>query len=98
MNLQTYIGHSIINPLTHQTIPLFIDDELVEWNDTTHNAVKVTPYHDVDDYECGKRHHLPGKLVIDTTGKMTAECGMYSGQDRFIVRKKVIEQLKQAGL
>ena len=58
----------------------------------------VTPYHDVDDYECGKRHQLPGKIVIDNTGKMTAECGVYSGQDRFIVRKKVVEQLKQAGL
>ena len=93
-----YLNQTILNPLTHQAIPLFIDDELVEWNDTTHNAVKVTPYHDFDDYECGRRHHLPSKLVIDQTGRMTSECGVYAGQDRFTVRKKVIEQLRQAGL
>lgn len=62
------------------------------------NAVKITPYHDFDDYECGLRHNLKGKVIIDEQGRMTKECGIFAGQDRFIVRKKVVEELKRKGL
>lgn len=62
------------------------------------NAVKITPYHDFDDYECALRHHLPGKTVICADGTMSKECGVYAGQDRFVVRKKVVEELKRKGL
>lgn len=77
---------------------MFIDDELVQIEGDVMNAVKITPCHDFEDYECGQRHHLPMKMVISRDGTMTKECGVYAGQDRLIVRKKVIEELRRKGL
>ena len=79
-------------------MPMFVDDELVKVEGEVMNAVKITPFHDFDDYECGKRHNLPGRKVINEDGTMTNECGIYAKQDRFVVRQKVIEELKRKGL
>ena len=57
-------------------------------------AVKVTPFHDARDYECGKRHSLPMIQVIGYDGTMTHHAGSYSSLNRFAARERVIEDLK----
>lgn len=60
--------------------------------------VKVTPYHDPNDYEIGRRHDLPGVRVIDFDGRMTAEAGPgFEGLDRFEARRRVVERLEAEG-
>lgn len=62
-------------------------------------VVKVTPAHDPKDFECGLRHNLPEREVIDKDGRM---CGSiderYKGLDRFEARKKIVEELKEMEL
>lgn len=60
--------------------------------------VKVTPFHDPNDYEIGRRHDLPGVRVIDFDGRMTAEAGAdFEGLDRFEARRRVVERLEAEG-
>ena len=60
--------------------------------------VKVTPFHDPNDYEIGRRHDLPGVRVIDFDGRMTAEAGAdFEGLDRFEARRRVVERLAAEG-
>jgi valyl-tRNA synthetase len=61
-------------------------------------AVKITPAHDPNDFEAGKRHNLPSVKVIDENGKMTAEAGRFAGLDRFEARKRVVAELETLGL
>lgn len=60
--------------------------------------VKVTPFHDPNDYEIGRRHDLPGVRAIDFDGRMTAEAGPdFEGLDRFEARRRVVERLEAEG-
>src|SRR5207245_10037460 len=61
-------------------------------------VVKITPAHDPNDFEAGKRHNLPKIKVIDENARMTQEAGRYAGLDRFDARKKVVADLEQLGL
>jgi valyl-tRNA synthetase len=61
-------------------------------------AVKVTPAHDPNDFEMGRRHDLAQIVVIGEDGRMTDEAGPYAGQDRFAARRAVVEQLEAEGL
>ena len=58
----------------------------------------MTPAHDPNDFEIGRRHRLPSVVVIGEDGKMTAEAGKYEGLDRFDCRKAVLRDLADAGL
>ncbi len=87
---------SVRLPLTGREIPIILDD-LADPEFGT-GAVKVTPAHDLNDFECGKRHGLKSIRVIDETGTMTAEAGDYAGLDRFAARKRVVEDLEKAGV
>jgi valyl-tRNA synthetase len=60
-------------------------------------VVKVTPAHDLNDFEAGRRHNLPKIKVIDENARMTAAAGPYAGLDRFQARKQVVAALEQAG-
>ena len=75
----------------------FIRDEFVDPEFGT-GAVKVTPAHDPNDFEMGRRHELAAISVIDEDGKMTAEAGPYVGRDRFDARRALVEQLDAEGL
>lgn len=79
-----------------ETIPLLLDDILVDMNFGT-GAVKVTPAHDQDDYEAGKRHNLPCVNVIDTKGYISVE-GEFKNMHRFECRDKLVASLEQKGL
>ena len=89
-------GIGIRLPLTDRTIPIVFDHHVEK--DFGTGALKVTPSHDRNDYEIGKRHDLPLLKVMDEHGVMNEAAGAYQGLDRFACRKKVVEDLKDLGL
>ncbi|HLN02662.1 MAG TPA: valine--tRNA ligase [Bryobacteraceae bacterium] len=89
-------GKTVMLPLMDREIPIILD-ELADPKFGT-GAVKVTPAHDPNDFEAGKRHDLPKIKVIDENARMTAEAGRYAGLDRFEARKQVVADLEQRGL
>ncbi|MCL6583957.1 MAG: valine--tRNA ligase [bacterium] len=89
------VGKTALLPLVDREIPIIADPVVDEKFGT--GAVKVTPAHDFNDFEIGKRHHLEQIKVIDEQGNMTAEAGKYQGLDRFSCRKKVLKDLESLG-
>jgi valyl-tRNA synthetase len=89
-------GKTVQLPLMDRSIPIVLDD-LADPEFGT-GVVKVTPAHDLNDFECGKRHNLPKIKVIDETGHMTEAAGAYAGLDRFEARKSVVADLEKLGL
>ncbi len=88
------IGKTVIVPLSGRQIPI-IADEYVDKSFGT-GAVKITPAHDPNDYEVGKRHNFKPIWVIDEAGKMKSCAEVppeYQGLDRYEARKKVVEML-----
>jgi len=83
-------------PLMNRDIPV-IFDEVADPEFGT-GVVKVTPAHDPNDFEAGRRHNLPKIQVIDNTGQMTGEAGAFAGLDRFEARRRVLAALQEAGL
>ncbi|GAB4240310.1 MAG: valine--tRNA ligase [Acidobacteriota bacterium] len=89
-------GREILLPLMERRIPV-IFDHFVDREFGT-GVVKVTPGHDPNDFEAGRRHDLPVVLVIGETGKMTEAAGRYAGLDRYEARRRVVEDLEKLGL
>jgi valyl-tRNA synthetase len=88
-------GKKVIIPIVNRAVPVIFDDYIDMEFGT--GALKVTPAHDINDYNLGIKHNLE---VIDTltpAGKMSPAAGFYLGQDRFAVRKKIIEDLQELG-
>src|SRR3984893_9251609 len=83
-------------PLMDREIPIILDD--LADPEFGSGAVKVTPAHDPNDFEAGRRHNLPKVQVIDDNGRMTAEAGAYAGLDRFEARRRVVADLEAQGL
>ncbi len=92
---QGVVGKTVILPLLNREIPLIADPYVDKTFGT--GAVKITPSHDPNDFQIGKKHGLAFIKVIHTDGKMTKEAGPYAGLDRFSCRKKVLEDLGQQG-
>ncbi|XP_049873606.1 valine--tRNA ligase isoform X2 [Pectinophora gossypiella] len=90
------IGKSLVHPFTKRKLPVIADD-YVDMNFGT-GAVKITPAHDPNDYEIGKRHNLPFITIFDDEGKMLDNCGQFSGMKRFEVRRTIIKSLDQLKL
>ena len=90
------IGKNVMLPLMNRLIPI-IADEMVDREFGT-GAVKITPAHDPNDFQVGRRHHLPEINVMTDDGKMNGAAGAYAGMDRFEARKKIVEDLKTQGL
>src|ERR1700720_5064283 len=84
-------GKHVLVPLMKREIPI-ITDELAQPEFGT-GAVKVTPAHDPNDFEAGRRHNLPQIEVMDEHAHMNANAGVYSGLDRYAARKRVLEDL-----
>ena len=91
------VGKKVRHPLTGREFPIVADAILVDPKFGT-GAVKVTPAHDFNDFETGKRHGLEQLTVIGLDGRMTAEAGPVAGLDRFEARKRVKELLAEQGL
>jgi valyl-tRNA synthetase len=90
------VGKNVLLPLMNREIPI-IADAMVDREFGT-GAVKITPAHDPNDFEVGKRHGLAEIDVMTDDGRMSKAAGAYAGLDRFEVRKKIVEDLKAQGL
>ncbi len=87
------IGEILILPVVGREIPI-IEDESVDPAFGT-GAVKITPAHDQNDFETGKRHNLESILIMNEDGTMTGEVIDYAGMDRFECREALVEELKK---
>ncbi len=88
------IGHEVELPLTGRRIPVVADPHVDPEFGT--GAVKVTPAHDPNDFEIGRRHDLPAITVMDERGVITAP-GPFQGLDRFEARPAVLAALREQG-
>ncbi|MEK7804739.1 MAG: valine--tRNA ligase, partial [Planctomycetota bacterium] len=86
------IGETLILPVVGRELPIIADD-FVDPSFGT-GAVKVTPAHDPNDFEMGKRHGLKPIAVMMGNGTMNEEAGEYEGMDRFECREALVEALK----
>ncbi len=86
----------VIIPLINKRIPI-IFDEYVDKNFGS-GALKVTPAHDVNDYELGKKHNLETIDILTKEGKISNQSPIYVGMDRFECRKKISKELEAKGL
>ena len=90
------IGKKVYIPSTTIEIPI-IADEYVDMNFGS-GCVKVTPAHDPNDFEVGKRHNLKMPLCMNDDGTMNEMAHKYQGLDRFECRQKLVEDLQEMGL
>ncbi|MEG4805299.1 valine--tRNA ligase [Microcoleus sp. ARI1-B5] len=90
------IGKTVTLPIINREIPIFAD-ELVDPTFGT-GCVKVTPAHDPNDFEMGKRHNLPFINIMNKDGTLNENAGEFQGQDRFVARKNVIKRLETDGV
>ena len=88
-------GKKVLIPLINKEIPI-IEDSYVEMGFGT-GCLKVTPAHDVNDYEIGQRHNLPVIDIIDDHGRLNEKARILVGEDRFEARKKIETMLAEAG-
>ncbi|MBK7940535.1 MAG: valine--tRNA ligase [Flavobacteriales bacterium] len=88
-------GMRVQVPLIGRSIPV-IFDEYVEREFGT-GALKVTPAHDVNDHELGKKHNLETIDILEPNGTLSAAAQLYVGEDRFVVRKKIAKELEEKG-
>jgi valyl-tRNA synthetase len=82
-------------PLINRRVPIIFDEYIDKEFGT--GALKVTPAHDINDYNLGLKHGLPVVDTLNDDGTMSEAAQLYIGQDRFAVRKKIIEDLKALG-
>ena len=91
------VGATLRLPLTGREIPVVADDYVDPEFGT--GAVKITPAHDPNDYEIGRRHDLAQLVVIDKNARMTEQAGAeFAGLDRYKARELVVEKFEQLGL
>ena len=90
------IGKNVVLPIVNKLIPI-IGDEHADPEFGT-GIVKITPAHDPNDFEVGNRHNLERIIVINPAGTMNENALGYNGLDRFLCRKKLVEDLKNDGL
>ena len=89
------IGKNAIIPLINKAIPI-IADEYVSLDFGT-GCLKVTPAHDINDYEIGMRHNLPVIDLLNDNGTLNEKAQIYVGEDRFVARKKIAKELEAKG-
>ncbi|KAG9320556.1 hypothetical protein KVV02_000373 [Mortierella alpina] len=90
-------GKYVIHPFSGRRIPIILDDIVVDMAFGT-GAVKMTPAHDFNDCEVGKRHNLEFINILNDDGTLNNNCGEFSGMKRFHARVAVLKALKEKGL
>ena len=88
-------GKRVLLPLMNREIPIILDE--IAKPEFGTGAVKITPAHDPNDFEAGKRHNLPQIDVMDQHAKMNENAGPYRGLDRYEAREAVLADLKDGG-
>ena len=90
------IGKNLMLPLMNRKIPV-VADEYVDREFGT-GVVKITPAHDPNDFEVGKRHHLPEINILNDDATINANGGKFVGMDRYECRKQIVKELDEMGL
>jgi valyl-tRNA synthetase len=88
-------GKRVLVPLINRSIPI-IEDDYVDMEFGT-GCLKITPAHDLHDYEIGMRHGLESIDILNDNGTLSEAAGMFVGKDRFVVRDEIIPELQKAG-
>ncbi len=88
-------GKNVLLPLMKREIPIILDE--IAKPEFGTGAVKITPAHDPNDFEAGKRHNLPQIDVMDLHARMNENAGPYKGLDRYAAREAVLTDLKEQG-
>ena len=88
-------GKRCIIPMVNRSVPIIFDEYITMEFGT--GALKVTPAHDINDYNLGVKHNLEIIDTIAADGKMSAAAKFYIGEDRFTVRKKIAKDLEELG-
>jgi len=89
------VGKSCLVPLINREIPIITDDYIdIEFGT---GCLKVTPAHDINDFNIGQKHNLEVIDTLNEDGSMSEAAQLYIGQDRFDVRKKIVEDLEEKG-
>jgi len=88
-------GKKVIVPMVNREVP-FIFDAYVDMEFGT-GCLKITPAHDINDYEIGMRHNLPSIDVFNPDGTISNDAGMFAGTDRFAARELAEKELKRTG-
>ncbi len=89
------VGQQVRVPFTDRTIPVLADAYVDPAFGT--GCLKVTPAHDLNDYEIGLRHQLPILDILEADGTLHPRAGRYVGEDRFAARKMIVRDLREAG-
>ncbi|MDD3819157.1 MAG: class I tRNA ligase family protein, partial [Actinomycetota bacterium] len=92
---EKYKGRYVLLPLMERKIPI-IEDDFVDMEFGT-GAVKVTPAHDPNDFEIGKRHGLEEINIFEEDATLNSNAGKYKGMDRYAARQKILEDLEDLG-
>ncbi|CAH1766226.1 10420_t:CDS:10, partial [Entrophospora sp. SA101] len=90
-------GKFVIHPFNEKRLPIVLDDIIVDMSFGT-GAVKITPAHDFNDYEVGKRHNLKFINILNDDGTINENGGPFKGMKRFHARNAVVDALKEKGL
>jgi len=88
-------GKTAIVPIANREVPIILD-EYVDMEFGT-GCLKVTPAHDENDYNLGKKHNLEVIDILNDDGTLNEKAGFFVGEDRFVVRKKIAKQLEELG-
>ncbi|MCD8068873.1 MAG: valine--tRNA ligase, partial [Lachnospiraceae bacterium] len=93
----TYLkGRSVLLPIVNRVIPV-VEDSYVDMEFGT-GVVKITPAHDPNDFEVGKRHNLPEINIMNDDATINENGGRYAGLDRYEARRQIVEELDSLGL
>jgi valyl-tRNA synthetase len=92
---QAFHSMKVVEPVTGRILPIVTDTWVSREFGT--GAVKITPAHDANDFELGKRHGLPQINIMDDSGHLNAAAGKYEGLDRFQARKQIVADLEARG-
>lgn len=88
-------GKKVIVPMANREVP-FIFDDYVDMEFGT-GCLKITPAHDINDYEIGLRHNLPSIDIFNDDGTINLRAGLFAGTDRFVAKELAEEELKKTG-
>ena len=90
------VGKMLKLPLTDREIPVIVDQHVDKTFGT--GCVKITPAHDPNDFEVGKRHNLEEINILNDDATMNERCGKYAGMDRYEARRQIVQDLEALGL
>lgn len=93
---QSIIGKKVLLPIVNREIPVVADTYVDKEFGT--GVVKITPAHDPNDFEVGKRHNLPEINILNDNATINSNGGKYKGLERYEARKKIVAELEELGL